>query len=92
MTLQEFLNGVRVLWNIDMREYLTCINDEDREYFGDNKLWGDFAKDAHRTFANLPQQDQERVFAIIEKRNAKMQERNASIAEPLRAIVNSVSQ
>ena len=69
MTLEEFTNGIRVLWNIDRREYLACISEEDREYIGDDKLWEDFRTDAHRTFARLPTQDQRRVFAIIEKRN-----------------------
>jgi hypothetical protein len=75
MTLEEFTNGVRVLWNIDMRQYLSCINDEDREYVGDEKLWNDFSANAHKTFANLPDQDQRRVFAIIVERNAKAEER-----------------
>lgn len=71
MTMQQFLNGVRVLWNIDMAEYLACINVEDREHFGDIDLWEKFSRQPHRTFAELPDQDQRRVFAIIEKRNAK---------------------
>lgn len=74
MNLNEFTNGLRVLWNIDMREYLNCINDEDREYIGDEKLWNAFAKEPHRTFAGLPTQDQERVFAIITARHAKAEE------------------
>ena len=71
MTLAEFLNGIRVLWNIDADEYLPCINQEDREYFGDNLLWLRFAGDPQRTFSGLPSQDQQRVFALIERKNAK---------------------
>lgn len=80
MTLEEFANGLRVLWNIDMRQYLTCINEEDREYVGDNKLWEAFRNDPHKTFANLPDQDQRRVFAIITERNAKAEERRIARA------------
>lgn len=68
--LYEFLNGIRVLWNINAAEYLACINAEDREYFGDEELWHRFRGEPHKTFAELPQQDQERLFAIIERRNA----------------------
>ena len=71
MTLDEFLNGVRVLWNIDRHEYLSCINGEDRKYFGEQMLWERFYKEPHRTFAALPTQDQERVFALITGRNRK---------------------
>lgn len=68
MTLERFLNGVRVLWNIDEREYLACINAEDREHFGDKYLSDAFFGNPHRTFVSLPDQDQRRVFAIIDKR------------------------
>lgn len=83
MSLDEFLNGLRVLWNINAKEYLACINHEDREFFGDKELWEKFAKDAHRTFAGLPTQDQERVFAIITERNSR-------IHPTLRGVVNSL--
>jgi len=69
MTLQEFLNGIRVLWNIDADQYLSCINREDREYFGDESMWCRFSDNPHRTFSALPTQDQERLFAIIQQRN-----------------------
>ena len=68
MSLERFFNGVRVLWNIDEHEYLACINAEDREHFGDKVLSDRFFKDPHRTVCSLPDQDQRRVFAIIEKR------------------------
>lgn len=71
MMLAEFSNGLRVLWNIDAAEYLACINGEDREFFGDRALWEKFRDNPHRTFSVLPDQDQRRVFAIIEQRNAK---------------------
>ena len=71
MTLHEFLNGTRVLWNINADEYLGCINQEDREFFGDGELWGRFRDEPHKTFAGLPDQDQKRIFALIERRNAK---------------------
>ena len=71
MTLDQFLNGIRVLWNINAHEYLSCINKEDREYFGDAALWEKFSKAPHKTFAALPDQDQRRIFALIERRNAK---------------------
>ena len=71
MTLAEFTNGIRVLWNIDAEEYLACINQEDRDYFGDSVLWLRFQGDPHRTFSGLPDQDQRRVFALVERRNAK---------------------
>lgn len=77
MRLDEFLNGIRVLWNIDADEYLACINVEDREYYGDGPLWEAFRDRPHRTFVGLPTQDQERVFAVIEKRNARMKEGKA---------------
>ena len=67
MTLYEFLNGIRILWNIDAHEYLTCINAEDREYFGEAMLWAKFRDNPHRTFAALPEQDQRRIFEIIER-------------------------
>jgi hypothetical protein len=70
MTLDEFLNGIRVLWNIDAEQYLACINKEDREYFGDSVLWLRFQGDPHRTFSGLPDQDQRRLFALVERRNA----------------------
>ena len=69
MNLAQFLNGLRVLFCIDAREYLACINIEDREFFGDAELWKKFASNPHRTFCELPDQDQRRVFAIIEARN-----------------------
>lgn len=69
MNLRQFSNGLRVLWNISSAEYLACINTDDREHFGDLVLWSRFVKDAHRTFVALPTQDQERVFAIITRRN-----------------------
>jgi len=71
MTLAQFLNGLRVLWNIDADEYLACINQEDREHFGDDVLWKRFVSAPHRTFAGLPGQDQKRIFALIERRNIK---------------------
>jgi hypothetical protein len=71
MTLEQFLNGIRILWNIGADEYLACINKEDREYFGDESLWGQFATSPHKTFAALPDQDQRRIFALIERRNAR---------------------
>lgn len=71
MQLHQFLNGLRTLFCIDMREYLSCINTEDREHFGDRELWEKFAKNPHRTFCELPDQDQRRVFAIIEARQQK---------------------
>lgn len=71
MNIYQFLNGIRVLWNIDAAEYLACINPEDRAHFGDDKLWQRFQAEPHRTFSGLPSQDQERVFAIVERRNAK---------------------
>ena len=71
MTLRQFLNGLRVLWNLDAAEYLGCINAEDREYFGDEALWNKFVAQPHRTFSGLPDQDQERVFAVIRRRNEK---------------------
>jgi len=95
MTLEEFTNGLRVLWNIDMRQYLACINEEDREYVGDNKLWEAFRTDPHRAYAGLPLQDQERVFAIITERNQKAAERaaerNSRIHPAMRQLVNSIS-
>ena len=69
MTLLEFSNGLRVLLNIDEREFLSCINQEDREYFGDKHHSDKFFKNPHRYFCELPTQDQERLFAIITKRN-----------------------
>lgn len=69
MTLQEFLHGIRILWNIEGDEYIACINKEDREHFGDDDLMKRFLRDPQRTFVSLPDQDQKRVFAIIEKRN-----------------------
>lgn len=72
MTFEEFSNGLRVLWNINKADYLACINDEDREHYGDGALWARFATDAHKTFAGLPTQDQMRVFAIITRRNEAM--------------------
>lgn len=71
MELQEFLNSIRILWNIDRPEYLECINDEDREFLGDQLLWERFARDPHRAFVALSTQDQERVFAIIQERNKR---------------------
>ncbi len=71
MTIDEFLNGVRVLWNMNADEYLGCINQEDREYFGDDVLWARFRDEPHKTFAGLPDQDRERIFALIERRNTK---------------------
>ncbi len=71
MSLNEFLNGIRVLWNVGADEYLSCINPEDRGYFSDEVLWRRFATEPHRTFANLPDQDQERIFALIQRRNEK---------------------
>jgi hypothetical protein len=71
MTLHQFLNGIRILWNINANEYLACINQEDREYFGDDKLWARFRDEPHRTFAQLPDQDQVRIFALIEQRNVR---------------------
>jgi len=69
MTLYQFLNGIRILWNINADEYLDCLNKEDREFFGDETLWARFRDDPHRTFSGLPEQDQERIFALIERRN-----------------------
>ena len=71
MTLAEFLNGIRVLWNIDADEYLPCINQEDREYYRDVNLWSRFRSAPHMTFSGLPSQDQQRVFALIERKNAE---------------------
>ena len=71
MPLRQFLNGIRILWNINADEFLGCINVEDREYFGDEALWKRFRDDPHKTFAGLPSQDQERIFAIIQKRNVR---------------------
>ncbi len=71
MTIREFMNGVKVLWNIERHEYLACINQEDREHFGDTLLMERFRRDPHRAFCALPTQDQERVFAIITERNKK---------------------
>jgi hypothetical protein len=72
MTLYQFLNGTRILWNIGADEYLSCINQEDRDYFGDTKLWKTFQQAPHRTFSGLPDQDQQRIFTLIERRNAKV--------------------
>lgn len=71
MTLYQFLNGIRILWNIGYDEYLACINDEDREFFGDDALWERFATEPHKTFSGLPEQDQTRIFSLIEKRNTQ---------------------
>ena len=71
MTLYQFLNGIRILWNIGADEFLSCINAEDREYFGDSALWKRFRDDPHKTFSGLPEQDQKRIFALIEARNTK---------------------
>lgn len=71
MTLYQFLNGIRILWNIPRAQYLSCINQEDREFVGDDELWKNFARDAHKTFSGLPEQDQRRIFALIEDRNTK---------------------
>lgn len=71
MTLQEFTNGLRVLWCLSGDEYLGCINAEDREYLGDDLLLERFRRDPQKAFAHLPDQDQVRVFAIIEQKNKK---------------------
>ncbi len=71
MLLSEFSNGMRVLWCLSGEEYLKCINAEDREYVGDDKLWERFCTNPHRTFVELPDQDQERLFSIIAHRNYK---------------------
>lgn len=69
MTLRQFSNGVRVLWNIERDEFLACINDADRRFVGDEILADAFMTDPIRTFIRLPDQDQERVFKIIERKN-----------------------
>lgn len=69
MTLYQFLNGIRILWNLSADEFLFCINQEDREFFGDKALWTRFRDDPHKTFAGLPEQDQVRIFDLIERRN-----------------------
>lgn len=68
MKLHDFSNAVRTLWNIERPEYLACISKEDREFIGDDILWARFEIDPHRTFIALPDQDQRRVFAIVEAR------------------------
>ena len=67
MTIDEFSNGIRVLFNIDRDAYLPCINETDRAFIGDDHLWQRFQKDPVTTFLRLPTQDQERVFGIIVK-------------------------
>lgn len=69
MTLDEYLNGLRVLWCIDAVDFLACINEDDRDYFGDDYLWNKFRQSPHRTFVELPTHDQKRIFAIIEERS-----------------------
>lgn len=69
MTLQELLNSIRFFWNIDPGQYLACINAEDREFLGDVLILERFRRDPFRAFVSLPTQDQERVFAIIERKN-----------------------
>lgn len=84
MSLERFLNGVRVLWNIDEREYLSCINTEDREHFGDKHLSDAFFNNPHKTFVSLPDQDQRRVFAIIEKRTPTRKWPGEKMNDPVR--------
>lgn len=71
MYLYQFLNGLRVLWNLDADEYLACINHDDRDYFGDGPLWSAFTANPHKTFSGLPDQDKERIFAVIQQRNER---------------------
>jgi len=62
MSLDEFSNGIRVLWNLNRSEYLDCINETDRAFITDPVLWHRFVNDRIRTFLKLPTQDQERIF------------------------------
>lgn len=71
MKFNEFHNGLRVLMCLSGAEFLGCLNDEDREYFGDEKLLEKFRANPHRNFCELPTQDAERLFAIIQEKNAK---------------------
>ena len=70
MTFDQFHNGLRVLYCISGSEFLSCINAEDREYIGDDKLLERFRANPHKYFCECPTQDAERLFGIITERNA----------------------
>lgn len=70
MTLAQFHNGLRVLYCLSGDEFLACINDEDKEYYGADKLLEKFRANPHKYFVECPTQDAQRLFAVITKRNA----------------------
>lgn len=72
MTFCDFHHGLRILICLSGEEFLSCINAEDREFFSDAVLLGRFRKNEFKTFLELPTQDAERLFAIIERKNAKV--------------------
>ena len=79
MTFPEFHNALRILMCLSGAEFLACINAEDREYFGDDKLLEKFRANPHRNFCELPTQDAERLFAIIHERNSGTRSRISNL-------------
>lgn len=70
MNLAQFHNGLRVLYCLSGDEFLACINAEDKEFFGTEKLLERFRANPHRYFCECPTQDAERLFAVIIRKNA----------------------
>lgn len=62
MTLREFHNGIRVLFNIDMDE-ATAAGVEPHQ-------WPMFRDDPVRFFLRADDETAEKLFAVVEKRNA----------------------
>lgn len=70
MTYRDFHHALRILLCLSGEEFLSCVNAEDREFIGDDKLLERFRQNEFKTFLELPTQDSERLFALIERKNA----------------------
>lgn len=65
MTRDQFLNGVRVLWNIDEHELVEAgVIDPN-----DNGAWGDFHSNPHRWAAKASDETMDKLWALMCERS-----------------------
>lgn len=70
MTFAEFHNALRVLYCIEFDEFSTCLVGFYDQHEWDRQ-WNKFITDPHRYFVSASTSIAERLFEIIEKRNAR---------------------
>lgn len=70
MDFGEFHNAIRVLYCIDYGEFKQCLVGfyDEPEWLGQ---WEKFTRDPHRYFVSVSDGLAQKLFAIIEARNAK---------------------